>query len=101
MMITSGQFRSRGQLQGQGRGGLFDRGSTKHSGIFYAYRMDSAPLHIFENQVIPMGLHDISKGFRPNLATTRVILWEQNLLRYGKKPKYINLFQNFKIFQDG
>ena len=42
-------------------------------------RMSSQKLHetiryFFENQVIPTGLHDVSKSFRPNLATTRVFL---------------------------
>ena len=31
--------------------------------------MDVAPINIFENQVIPMGLHNLSKNFRPNLTT--------------------------------
>ena len=39
---------------------------------FDAYCMDTAPFNIFENQVIPTGLHDVPKSFRPNLATARV-----------------------------
>ena len=46
-------------------GGRFRRGYTKPSGIFDAYCMDVAPLNTFENQVIPMGLHNLSKSFRP------------------------------------
>ena len=29
---------------------------------------------IFENQVIPVNVHNLSKRFRPNLAMTRVLL---------------------------
>ena len=47
-------------------GGCFRRNFTKQSGIFDAYCMNVAPLNIFENQVLPVGLHDISKSFRPN-----------------------------------
>ena len=53
-------------------GGRFRRSYTKPSGIFDAYCMNVARLNIFENQVIPTGLHDVSKSFRPNLATKRV-----------------------------
>ena len=66
---AGGHFNGRSGGHNVGRSG---RGYTKHSGIFYAYCMEVAPLHIFENQIIPTGLHDISKSFRPNLSTTRV-----------------------------
>ena len=70
--FNAGRNQPRGQLRGRGRGGRFKRGFTRHSGIFDAYCMDTAPINIFENQVLPTGLHDVSKSFRPNLATTRV-----------------------------
>ena len=44
--------------------------------------MDVAPLKIFENQVIPTGLHDISKSFRPNLATARVFSMGTKLINF-------------------
>ena len=64
--FNAGSCGGRYQRGGRGYRGRFNRGSTKHSGIFDAYCMDSAPLNIFENQVIPTGLHDISKSFKPN-----------------------------------
>ena len=35
--------------------------------------MTIAPLNIYENQVLPVGLHNLSKSFRPNLSTIRVL----------------------------
>ena len=37
------------------------------------YGIDIAPLNIFENQIIPIGVHNLSKSFRPNMATFRVL----------------------------
>ena len=33
------------------------------------YNMDIAPMNIFENQIIPVGIHNLLKKFRPHLAT--------------------------------
>ena len=55
---TSGSMTfATGRVQGHGlaENKDFPQGLTKHSGIFYAYSMDSAPVNIFENRVIPMG----------------------------------------------
>ena len=79
--------RNSGQMRGRS-GGRFRRNFTKQSGIFDAYCMNVAPLNIFENQVLPMGLHDISKSFRPNLATTRV---------FSLGTKFIPKWKNIKI----
>ena len=61
------------------------------------YGIDIAPLNIFENQVIPVGVHNLSKSFRPNMATIRV-------LSLGTKfiPKWrdANLKFTFKKFED-
>ena len=61
------------------------------------YGIDIAPLNIFENQVIPVGVHNLSNSFRPNLATIRV-------LSLGTKfiPKWrdANLKFVFKKFGD-
>ena len=43
---TGGRFNGRSSGRNGGRSG---RGYTKHSGIFYAYCLEVAPLHIFEN----------------------------------------------------
>ena len=98
MNFSSGLRGGHNQRQGRGYGGRFAWGSTKHLGIFYAYCMDSAPFKIFENQVIPTGLDDISKSSRPNLATTRVFLWEPNLFQCGKKTKRYKPFSKFQDF---
>ena len=87
--FNTGSRGGRFQRGGQGYRGRFNWGSTKHSGIFDAYCMDSAPLNIFENQVIPTGLHDISKSFKPNLATTRVFSMGTKFIPVWKKSKNI------------
>ena len=46
------------------------RGNTK---ILDCYSMDIAPMNIFENQCIPVGIHNLSKSFHPNLNTIRVL----------------------------
>ena len=51
------------------RGGA-RRGNTK---FLDCYSMDIAPMNIFENQCIPVGIHNLSKSFRPNLNTIRVL----------------------------
>ena len=63
--------------------------------------MDVAPLNIFENQVLPMGLHDISKSFRPNLATTRVFLLGTKFIPQWKNIKIKNLFPSLRILGEG
>ena len=46
MNFNSGSRGVRNQKGGRGFRGRFNRGSTKHSGIFYAYCMDSALHHL-------------------------------------------------------
>ena len=61
------------------------------------FDIDIAPMNIFENQVIPVGVHNLSKSFRPNMATIRE-------LSLGTKfiPKWrdANLKQTFRKFGD-
>ena len=71
-LYISGRYFDRGGKRGNNKGSGSGRSYTKYSGESDAYCMDVAPLHIFENQVVPMGLHNLSKIFRPNIATTRV-----------------------------
>jgi len=61
--------------------------------------MNSAPLNIFENQVIPTGLHDVSKSFRPNLATTRVFSMGTKFIPIWKKTKIYKPFSKFLDFR--
>ena len=37
------------------------------------YDMSIAPIFIYENQMLPIGVHNLSKSFRPNLATIKVL----------------------------
>ena len=37
------------------------------------YDMSIAPIFIYENQMLPIGIYNLSKSFRPNLATIRVL----------------------------
>ena len=97
--FNAGKNQPRGQLHGRGRGGCFRRGFTRHSGIFDAYCMDTAPINIFENQVIPTGLHDISKSFRPNLATTRVFSMGTKFIPAWKKSKIWKPCSKFQDFR--
>ena len=67
---------------------------------FDASSMDVDTLNIFENQVIPQGLHDISKSFRPNVATTRVFSMGTKFIQVWKKVTGKNLSQNLKFFEE-
>ena len=60
--------------------------------------MDVAPINIFENQVIPMGLHNLSKSFKPNLATTRVFSLGTKFIPVWKTMKIDKPFSKFQDF---
>ena len=59
--------------------------------------MSIAPLNIFENQVIPVsiGPYNLSKSFRPNIATIRVFLLGTKFIRTWKSEKRNNVLKNF------
>ena len=61
--------------------------------------MDVAPFNIFENQVIPMGLHNLSKSFKPNLATTRVFSLGTKFIPVWKSMKIVKPFAKFEDFR--
>ena len=65
------QFFARDKREKPGRGD--GRPNSKPSGMNDPYGIDIAPLNIFENQIIPVGMHNLSKTFRPNMATIRVL----------------------------
>ena len=60
--------RGRGRSRGRGR-----RSFYRNTGENDPYDMSIAPLNWYENQVIPIGLHNLSKSFRPNISTIRVL----------------------------
>ena len=81
-----------------GRGSSFSRGGNTK--FLDCYSMDIAPMNIFENQVHPVGIHNLSKSFRPNLATVRDLSlgtkfipeWDTN--KTGNTFKMDNEFRN-------
>ena len=93
-----GRGRGRGRFFGYGGGrtggGRFKRPDAKQTGEIDAYCMSIAPLNIFENQVVPMGLHNFSKVFRPNIATTRVFSLGMKLIPVWKKFQSKNLLMD-------
>ena len=60
--------------------------------------MSIAPLNIYENQVIPIGIHNLSKRFRTNLALVQVLSFGTKFLPIGKFEKRINVFKYFDDF---
>jgi len=89
------QFFANERRERPGRGD--GRPNSKPSGMNDPYGIDIAPMNIFENQIIPVGVHNLSKTFRPNMATIRV-------LSLGTKfiPKWrdANLKYTFRKFED-
>ena len=63
---TSNRGKFGGRGNNRGRGG-------QRTGENDPYDITIAPLNLYENQVIPVGLHNLSKSFRPNLSTIRVL----------------------------
>ena len=57
------------------------------------YDMSIAPIFIYENQMLPIGIHNLSKSFRPNLATIRVLSFGTIFI-----PKRNNMFKFFNNF---
>ena len=79
-----------------------DFASTKgnHDTFFDCYGMDVAPLNLFENQVIPVRIHNISKSFSPNLNTIRVLSLGTKFIPKWKKTKTTQTFKWFNDFKN-
>ena len=89
---------NKGGKRGRGnKGGRSGRSSFK-SGETDPYDMTIAPLNIYENQTIPVGLHNLSKNFRPNLSTIRVLSLGTKFIPRWKFEKRNNPFVYFKDF---
>ena len=85
----------------RGRGGGRGRGRRKffrQTGESDTYDMSIAPLNIYENQVIPVGLHNLWKSFRPNLSTVRVLSLGTKFIPNGNSKKEIIHLSFSKIF---
>ena len=75
------------------------RPAAKSGGEVDPYSLDIAPMNIFENQVIPIGIHNISKSFRPNLATIRVLSLGTKFIPKTKSLIWKKFFSNFEDFR--
>ena len=75
------------------------RPAFKSGGEVDPYSPDFAPMNIFENQVIPIGIHNLSKIFRPNLATIRVLSLGMKFIPKTESLKWKNVFSNFEDFR--
>ena len=63
------------------------------------YRMDVVPLSIFECQIIPVNIHNLSKSFRPNLATVRVLSVGTKFIPTWDHFNWKKTFVNFNDFR--
>ena len=85
--------RPRGRGNGRGR-----RTFVRQTGESDPYDMSIAPLNIYENQVIPVGRHSLSKSLRPNLSTIRVLSLGTKFIPKWKFEKRKNTFVFLKDF---
>ena len=87
--------RARGRGQGRGRERRsFYRNTDEND----PYDMSIAPLNLFENQVIPIGLHNLSKSFRPNISTIQVLSLGTKFISKWKFEKRNNALIFYKDF---
>ena len=80
-----------------GRGFVSRRGNTK---LLDCYNLEVAPMNIFENQIIPVGIHNLSKSFCPNLATIRVLALGTKFIPKWDTTKTGNTFKRFNEFKN-
>ena len=61
----------KGEFVPSEKGAFSRRGKYKpvFKPFYNCYGIDVAPINIFENQVISVGIHNILKSFKPNLDT--------------------------------
>ena len=85
----------RREKSGRGDG----RPQSKSPGMNDPYGIDIAPLNIFENQVIPIGVHNLSKSFRPNMATIRVLSLGTKFIPKWRDTNIKNIFRKFGDFK--
>ena len=84
-----------GRFQARGKG---KRPFVRQTGENDPYDMSIAPMFIYENQMLPTGIHNLSKSFRPNLATIRDLsLGTKFIPKYNFKKRN-NTFKYFNNF---
>ena len=81
-----------------GKGSCSKRGKCKLD--FDCNGICILPMNVFENQVIPVGIHNFSKGFRPNLATIRVASMGTKFIPIWVKANTKNTFRRFNDFKN-
>ena len=86
---------TRGSFQNRGRG---RRPFVRHTGEQDPYDMSIAPMNIYENQVLPIGIHNLSESFRPNLATIQVLSLGTKFIPKWKFEKRNHVFKYFNDF---
>ena len=74
------------------------RPNSKPSGMNDPYDLDIACLNVSENQDIPVGIHNLSKSFRPNMATIRVLSLGTKFIPKWRDPNLKHTFKNFGDF---
>jgi len=75
------------------------RPAYKSTGEVDPYSPDVAPMNIFENEVVPTGIHNLPKIFRPNLTTICVLSLGMKFIPKSDMLKWKNMFSNFEIFR--
>ena len=80
------------------RGG--GRPFSKPSGMNDPYGIDFAPMNIFETQIIPIRVHNLSKSFRPNMATIRVISLGTKFISNWRDYNLKHMFRNLVISKE-
>ena len=56
-------------------------------------------MNIFEKQVVPTGIHNLSKIFFPNLATIHFLSLGMKFIPKSDTLKWKNMFSNFENFR--
>ena len=72
------------------------RSLYRQSGETDPYDITVALLNIYENQVILVGLHNLSNSFRPNLSSIRVLSLGTKFIpkwKFAKKKECVHVFQ--------
>ena len=91
----------KGESKPSGKGAFSRRGNLKpvFEPFMDCYGIDRAPMHIFENQIIPVQIHNISKSFKPKLDTIRVLLLGTKFIPKWEKTKTTQTFKCFNYFK--
>ena len=89
------QFSAHERREKSGRGG--GKLNSIPPGLNDPYDIDIAPLNFFGNQIIPVGVHNLSKSFRPNMAAICVLSLGTKFI---SKWRDANLKFTFQKFED-